>query len=84
MKLFDFETIFDTGAYGVITVHAAGSISTYYPSSMYNSRGDPGDDAEGGDVEYNTLEAFDKDDNEIDFPENLFSELDYRAFNKAD
>ena len=83
MKNFDFETSFDTDDFGLINVHAIGTISAYYPSSIYNSHGDPGDDAEGGEIEYDTLEAFDSDDTEITFPNNLFSKLDDIAFEEA-
>ena len=80
MQRFDFETTFDTEEYGVITVHAAGSISTYYPSSMYNASGDPGDDAEGGEIEYTKLTAFDEDDKEITFPDALAEKLSDKAY----
>ena len=83
MKQFDFETSFDTDDFGIITVHASGTISDYYPSSSYNSHGDPGDDAEGGEIEYDMLEAFDSDDTEITFPNKLFSKLDDIAFDEA-
>ena len=51
MKYFDFETSFDTDDFGLITVHAVGSISDYYPSKTHNAYGDPGYDAEGGEIE---------------------------------
>ena len=83
MKNFDFETNFDTDDFGLITVHAVGTISDYYPSKTHDAYGDPGYDAEGGVIEYDTLEAFDSDDTEITFPNNLFSKLDDIAFEKA-
>ena len=79
---FNFETSFDDDL-GTITVHAAGSVSTFYPATMYNSHGDPGDDAEGGDVSYDELTATNEDGEEIDFPGYLLDQLDDRAIEAA-
>ncbi len=40
------------------------SISKYYPATMYRSNGDPGDPAEGGDLEIESI--VDEDGNELD------------------
>lgn len=83
MKTFDFEHDFDTDD-GTIHVHAAGNVSTYSPATMYNSHGDPGDDAEGGECEYDVIEAFDEDGKEIDFPQGMFDQLDEIAIENAE
>lgn len=83
MQTFDFETEFDTIDFGIIHVHAVGTISTQYPSTMYNSHGDPGDDSEGGEIEYTELTAFDEDDKEITFPDALAEKLSDKAYAKA-
>lgn len=83
MQRFDFETEFDTIDFGIIHVHAVGTISTQYPSTMYNPHGDPGDDSEGGEIEYTELTAFDEDDKEITFPDALAEKLSDKAYAKA-
>lgn len=83
MMTFDFEHDFDTDE-GTIHVHASGTVSAFYPSTMYNSHGDPGDDAEGGECVYGVIEAFDEDGNEIDFPQYLFDQLDEIAIENAE
>ena len=81
MKTFDFETCLYSDKTGDITVYATGTISNYYPATMYNSHGDPGDPAEGGEITFDSIEAWDCEDNPIDFPDYLMEELEEAVWN---
>ena len=67
MKRFSFDVERESKVHGTVTVYATGTISTYYPSTFYRPNGDPGDPAEGGEIEYDELYAITDDGEEIEW-----------------
>lgn len=82
MRTFSFDTEREHDVYGTVTVYATGTISQYYPATFYRSNGDPGDPAEGGDVEYDELYAVIESGEIIDWESD--DDLDALAEEKAD
>ena len=62
---FDFET--EVGENDEIMMHAAGYVTEYRPATMYARNGDPGDPAEGGEVEIEELTFTDGEGNDVDY-----------------
>ena len=85
MRRFGFETEREHKVYGTVTVYATGTISKYYPATFYRSNGDPGDPAEGGEIEYDELYAIASDDsgNEMRIGWDADDDLDELAQEKA-
>ena len=64
-KTFDTEFDLELPPYGTVTVHITGTRTAIHEATMYNSHGDPGEPAEGGELEYDTVEVFDDEGNDI-------------------
>lgn len=82
-KSFEIETTQYSEEFGDVTIVACGTISPYYPATMYRANGDPGDPAEGGEVEYDDLTCYDSDGDEVVF-EPDFDALDEIATEQAE
>ena len=85
MKTFSLRTTRYTEEYGDVTVFAEGTVSDYSPATMFNASGDPGDPAEGGEVEYDEIYAVAtlEDGSEIELDWEADDALDDLAFDKA-
>lgn len=73
---FDVEWTYEDDEGEMVYVTATGSISTYYPATMYRSNGDPGDPAEGGEVEIGKITCVDEEGNPVDFDESQYDSLE--------
>ena len=72
---FDTEWEYETDD-GTVFVNAFGRITDYYEATMYRANGDPGDPADGGDVEIDKITCVNEAGEKVEFDDSLMEELE--------
>ena len=84
-KEFDVEFDYETEQWGTVSVHIVGTRAAISEATVYDSNGDPGEDAEGGVLTYDSIEVLDDEGNDVwgvcDIPQYV---LDDRANEACD
>ena len=64
-RSFSFTKSVEDDDRGTLEIVASGTISASFPSTMYDSRGDPGSPAEGGEVKFAEMSVVDAEGREV-------------------
>ena len=64
-RSFSFTKSVDDDELGSLEIVASGTISASFSATMYDSRGDPGSTAEGGEVEFAEMSVVDAEGCEV-------------------
>jgi len=67
MKRYPFEFETEVGKKDELMLYCRGYVAEYVPATMYRNNGDPGDPAEGGEVEIEEMYVTDENGIEIDY-----------------